>query len=639
MIILLVPSIIIGAVSFYSAKQKLENSMLLSAQQSVAFIHTEINNILETKEQDATFLANNINASMLDENEEEIQRIFTQYLGQNQNVFGVYFAREDGKMFLNANQNAPEDLDPLKENWYQQAMKADGEIIMLQPREDGRTGNSIVTFAKTTYDKKGVIGIDLKLSSLKDMIRGSKIGNEGYLTLLDQSGKYMYHPQVTSGVKPKEAAWYKEIYNKEKGSISFSEKGKDKVMLFETDKDTGWKIAGVMYNAEITQASSSIFIMTVIVIAASIIIGGALIFIIIKSIITPLKKVTNSAKKICSGDLTETIVYAGNDEIGELSKSFAEMQNYLKLLIGQLNSSMEQVTSSSEQLLASAEQTSAASNQVSTAVQQIASDAEGITDKMESSNHSLEEILKGALQIADRSVNVAALSKETATLAEDGGEFVAQNLEQMKFINKSVKQSNEVIHSLSNRSKEIGKIIEVIQSISNQTNLLALNAAIESARAGEHGKGFSVVANEVRKLAEQSQESAKLISTLIAEIQQDTEHSVQIMSKVLIHAEDGLSISEATSNKFAQIISSTKVIGPQIEEVSATVQQMSAGLQEVTSQTGDIVSIASFNAEGAEEVAAASQEQLASMDEISHSAKALTVLAEELLTTVNMFKK
>ena len=96
LIILLVPSIIIGSVSFYSAKQKLEDNMLLSAQQSVSFIHTEINNIMEEKKQDATFLANNINASMLDENEEEIQKIFTQYLGQNQNVFGVYFAREDG---------------------------------------------------------------------------------------------------------------------------------------------------------------------------------------------------------------------------------------------------------------------------------------------------------------------------------------------------------------------------------------------------------------------------------------------------------------------------------------------------------------------------------------------------------------
>ena len=540
---------------------------------------------------------------------------------------------------MNANENIPEGLDPKNESWYQQAMKANGEIVMLQPREDGRTGNSIVTFAKTTYDKKGVIGIDLKLSSLKDMIRGSKIGEKGYLTLLDKSGKYMYHPQVTSGVKPKDTAWYKKIYKQKKGSISFTEKGKKKIMLFETDKETGWKIAGIMYNSEINQASSNIFITTAIVIAASIIIGGALIFFIIRSIIAPLKKVTNSAKRISSGDLTETIAYAGSDEIGELSKSFAEMQNYLKLLIEQLNSSIEQVTASSEQLLASAEQTSAASNQVSKAVQQIASDAEGITNKMERSNHSLEEISMGAAQIADRSANVANLSKEAAALAEDGGEFVAQNLQQMQFINKSVQQSNEVIYALSNRSKEIGKIIEVIHSISNQTNLLALNAAIEAARAGEHGKGFSVVANEVRKLAEQSRESAKLISSLIAEIQKDTEHSVQIMSEVLINAEDGLSISEATSNKFAQIISSTKEIGPQIEEVSATVQQMSAGLQEVTSQSGDIVSTASLNAGSAEEVAAASQEQLASMDEIAHSAKSLTSLAEELMISVNMFKK
>ncbi|MFT8320110.1 MAG: methyl-accepting chemotaxis protein [Bacillus sp. (in: firmicutes)] len=637
--ILVIPSLIIGSISYISAKQKIGKNMIISAHQSVSFIHEEIRKITDKKEQDTTFLANNIEATMVDGNTDEILNMFTQYLGQNQDVSNVYYVREDGEMFLNANQEVPSDLEPTAEPWYQEAMKANGKIVMLQPREDGRTGNSIVTFAKSTYDQKGVIGIDLKISSLKDMIRGSKIGEQGYLVLLDKNENYIYHPNEKSGTKPSgQPNWLKEIYGNKSGEYNYIEEQNKKIVVYETDDKTGWKISGIMFDSEISQASMSIFVVTAIVLVASILIGSGLVLFIIRSIISPLKKLTNSANRISNGDLTETINVESNDEIGQLSKSFSQMQLYLRQIVDQLNKAMEQVTASSEQLMASAEQTSAASDQVSTSVQQIASDAENITSKIENNSHSLEEILQGVLQIAERSSTVSALSKETSKVAEEGGLFVEKNLTQMKFIYDSVKQSNLVIDSLHHRSKEIGKIIEVISSIADQTNLLALNAAIESARAGEHGKGFSVVANEVRKLAEQSQTSAKHIASLIGEVQMDTEQSVTIMGKVSKNAEDGLEISEATSDKFEQIIKSTREMTPEIEEVSATVQEMSAGLQEVTSSSADISSIAGQNASGAEEVAAASEEQLASMEEITTSAKALTVMAEELLVVVNKFK-
>ncbi|WP_445491877.1 methyl-accepting chemotaxis protein [Niallia sp. 03133] len=637
--ILFIPSIIIGSTSYISAKQKIKKNLIISAHQNVANIHDEIRKITDKKGQDATFLANNINGSMLDGDRNEISRMFTQYLGQNQDVSNVYYAREDGEMFLNANQEIPQDLEPMTQEWYQEAMDADGNIVMLQPREDGRTGNSIVTFAKSTYDKKGVIGIDLKISALKDMIRGSKIGEKGYLMLLDKNKNFIYHPKFTSGYKPTgNPGWLNEIYRNKNGEYNYREDKNKLIMVYESDEKTGWKISGVMYNSEILQASSSIFNITAIVLAASILLGGVLVIFIIKSIISPLKKLTNSANRISSGDLTEDINVESNDEIGQLSKGFAEMQSYLRQIVEQLNKAMEQVTASSEQLMASAEQTSAASDQVSISVQQIAFDAENITTKIENNNHSLEEVLQGIQQIAERSATVSSLSKETSQVAEEGGLFVEKNLTQMKFIHHSVKQSNEVIDLLHHRSNEIGKIIDVIGSIADQTNLLALNAAIESARAGEHGKGFSVVANEVRKLAEKSQESAKHIASLIREIQKDAEHSVSIMGEVSKNAEDGVEISKETSDKFEQIIRSTREMNPQIEEVSATVQEMSAGLHEVTSSASDISSIAGQNANGAEEVAAASEEQLASMEEITASAKALTLMAEELLVVVNKFR-
>ena len=635
--ILLVPSLIISIVSYIIAKEKIEQNLIISSHESVKFIHNEIASITTKKEQDATFLANAIDDSMLDGDRDEIRRVFTQYLGQNQDVLNVYYVREDGEVYINANQEIPEGIDFLNQDWYKEAFNSEGNVVMLQPREDDRTGNSIVTFSKETYDKKGAIAIDLKISSLKDMIRGSKIGEQGYMLLLDAQGNYIYHPNSNTGTQDN-SQWIQDMYKEKEGEIAFTEDQQERIAIYESDEKTGWKIAGIMNQSEIANASSAIFSTTTIVLIASLIIGGALIIYIIRSIILPLKLLATSAERISEGDLTEDITIESKDEIGLLAKSFASMQGNLREVVTSLNLSMEQVTASSEQLVASAGQSTVASNQVTTSVQQIAQDAENITTSMGQTSTSLEEVLQGVIKIAENSTAVAGLSKDAYHLAEEGGAYVEKNLKQMKFIHQSIKQSNVVIEELNNRSREIGKIIQVIGSIADQTNLLALNAAIESARVGEHGKGFSVVANEVRKLAEQSQESAKLISSLIADIQKDTDQSVVIMGEVAKNAEAGLSISEATSDKFAQIIKSTREMGPQMEDVSGAAQQMSAGLQEVSSSANDIATISLGNAAGAQEVAAASEEQLASMEEINSSARALTKMAEELLVIVNRFK-
>ncbi|TGV30609.1 chemotaxis protein, partial [Mesorhizobium sp. M00.F.Ca.ET.186.01.1.1] len=214
---------------------------------------------------------------------------------------------------------------------------------------------------------------------------------------------------------------------------------------------------------------------------------------------------------------------------------------------------------------------------------------------------------------------------------------VQQVVGQMNSIHASVEKSDQMIKSLYDRSKEIGSISEVISGISQQTNLLALNAAIEAARAGEHGKGFAVVATEVRLLAEQSQESAKQIVELIAEIQKETRASVDNMEKVRQDVAEGLALSTETIHKFEEIVQSTRQTNPLIDEVSAIAGQIANAVHEVTTAANDLAQIARGNAETAEEVAASSEEQLASMEEISSSAQALSMLSEELKVLINKF--
>lgn len=353
----------------------------------------------------------------------------------------------------------------------------------------------------------------------------------------------------------------------------------------------------------------------------------------------PIVTLGNLTKRVASGDLNvEKIKIKSKDEVYYLNESFEQMTNNLRGMISSISVNSDQVAASAEELNASAEQTSKATETVAAAIQEISSGADVTTTKLEKNSTSLQEILRGILHISDSSASVSELSRVSTKEAEEGGKFVENNLAQMKFIQESVSRSNDVVTSLSKRSKEIGTILDVISGIADQTNLLALNAAIEAARAGEHGKGFAVVADEVRKLAEQSQLSTKSIADLISLIQKDTEESVQIMGEVVINAEEGVKVSERTSEKFTQILASTRNITPQIEQVTATVQQISASIDEIANSAEEISKLAKDNAASSEEVAASTEEQLASMEEIDASAQALAQMAEELKSVVSKFK-
>ncbi|GIN84631.1 hypothetical protein J6TS2_10170 [Heyndrickxia sporothermodurans] len=378
------------------------------------------------------------------------------------------------------------------------------------------------------------------------------------------------------------------------------------------------------------------FIITTIIIVASIlsIIIGIFITLII---VRPTKEIMKLLSKAEKGDLTVKGTYNSKDEMGALTQSFNSMISGVYQTISSVNDASAQLAAASEELTASAEQATAATEHVASQIQQVASGAEDSTIKLEQNSTSLSEISQGVLKISESSTNVSELSRDSAREAEEGGKFVENNLSHMKHIYESLQKTNEVTLTLSDRSHEIGKILEVISNISNQTNLLALNAAIEAARAGEHGKGFAVVAEEVRGLAEQSQNSTKLIANLINSIQLDIKNSIEMMNQVVANAKEGVEVSVETSKKFLKIIDRTKNITPQIEKITATVQQIAANVEEVSTKANDITSFAKDNASSSEEIAASTEEQLASMEEINTSAKSLAEMAEHLKDQVNKF--
>ncbi|MFJ7886832.1 methyl-accepting chemotaxis protein [Lysinibacillus xylanilyticus] len=359
---------------------------------------------------------------------------------------------------------------------------------------------------------------------------------------------------------------------------------------------------------------------------------------IARLIVNPIKELQANMLKAGDGDLTVQGTYSSKDEIGQLTQSFNSMINNIRNTVTKVTETANHVAAASEELNVNAAETTKATEMVASTMETIAHGSVEQLNNVSNTVNTVNELSTGVQQVAGNAQAVSELSGDSLSLVIHGIDAANQMNQQMMDITERVNGLSEVVDLLGKRSNEIGQIIDSITEIAEQTNLLALNAAIEAARAGEHGKGFAVVADEVRKLAEQSAVSSNQIEVLISETQKDTQKAVESMKLVTAGVNEGVKTTENTRTTFASIQDAIQSVTMQVEEVSAAVEQMAAGTEEIVGSMNTIHSITKSTTAGTESISAATEEQTASMEEISSSAYALANLAEELRDLAAQFR-
>lgn len=352
----------------------------------------------------------------------------------------------------------------------------------------------------------------------------------------------------------------------------------------------------------------------------------------------PILELINITEKVSAGDLTQSIEVDSNDEISLLANAFNTMTSSLREVISQSAQVSEQVAATSQELSAASEEVTASSEQVSNTVIGVANSANIQAESIEKSNAAITKMTDNIDCVA---INIDKINMSTKNTLDSAEKGILSSKDAVNKINKlkgSTEQTSKEIYKLNDSSKEIEKIVDTISAIAEQTNLLALNAAIEAARAGEAGRGFSVVAEEVRKLAEQTSYSSSQISNLILNIQNEIGNTVKSMEQNNIEVDESVKIVSESSNSFTEILNEINIVAEQVEEVTRLTKEVSLSSVEVTDSFDIITDLSSRTVSSSEEVVSSAEQQTAAMEEIASSAMNLATLATELRDSISVFK-
>lgn len=371
-------------------------------------------------------------------------------------------------------------------------------------------------------------------------------------------------------------------------------------------------------------------------------IGGTLLLIFLgfsmgRSITGPIAEAVTYTDRLARGDFSEIPSSTSTDEMGELLNALGRGMRNIKTVLLEVSEASEQVAASSQELSASAEETTEATEQVATTVQQLTIGAQAQANEVEKVSDTVEQMAVKMQTVAENIQAVNELAGNTNDASTSGSGFVKEATKQIASIKDKTDETSTVIRDLGQKSKEIAKIVDMITSIADQTNLLALNAAIEAARAGEQGKGFAVVADEVRKLAEESSRAAEEIASLINEIGVEAEKAVSTMQENTDRVDVGTEVISKVDKTFSDIAGHIGALTAKVQGVSGIVQDMAAGSKEITAAMKHVEEITEKAAAGMEETASYTEEQNASMEEVSSSAETLAGLAANLQNSIGKF--
>ena len=668
----LIPLVFISTILYNGAKENLTNQVLSENQLFLELTKSKLNNYFSDKNADGEIIAlsiyeplthlNHANKSSREwqDHYADLEKI----LAKTTEVYGfsnIYVTNRSGEIIYSASQKNTEGINISDRDYFIAASK--GEQYWTDLFYSDVYQSTIKVLSTPVYQNGnsnefiGTINITLDNETISAFVHNEifRIGQSGDAYLINEDG--LLFTDTRLGDYTENAALNVTIHTKAVDTL--------RTPILENDTDfefigvypdylnndvlgalgtvlIGDQMLGLVIEVDLVEAMAPItrirnlvMITTITIVFMSLTVSLIFSSSISKSI-NYLKTELNSLAS-AGGDLTKEIHVKSKDEIGDLALATNKFIANVRTIVKNVMENAEHTAASSQQLNASAEEIGQSSNEIASSILEVSDGAQQQSELAKTTLSLVEDSMGYVRQGDDKVKQTLTNARDTTATAISGEEAITKAMKQASEIKHLATSSAKSVTTLEEHSKEISNIITIITNIADQTNLLALNAAIEAARAGEEGKGFAVVANEVRKLAEQSSQSASKITTFIHDIQSETANIVKLMNDNVDAVETQVSLLRNGSGALASIVKKARVTESDAFETEEILHSLLSNVKQVLASTETITAIIQETAASSQQVAAGAEQQAATVEEITASATELANMAEKLNDEVKKF--